>query len=133
MKQKTKNAFLHLSQMTGSRCRTCPTEAARVGEYLGPFRCCDKMFCDLVKEHNFVLGQTLPEPPNVGGIPFMGEKGCVVPPHQRPYCSGWVCPHHLKDHDFKKRYNRIIAKIKQDPEAPPMKVIMGDLLKGPGK
>ena len=65
--------------------------------------------------------------PNVGGIPYMGEKGCVVAPEHRPYCTGFICAPHFQDREFRREYDRLVSKITQDPEAPKLPDIVGNL------
>lgn len=119
MKERTKNAFKKLAEITCGKCSSCP-----VGE---KFRCCDKMFCGMVEQSLKAKGITL-EKPNVGGIPYMSEKGCVVPPELRPYCTGFVCTPHFTDRNFRREYDRLIEKIGQDPEAPKMPNIMRGMM-----
>jgi hypothetical protein len=130
MKDRTKNTFKKLADLTCGKCSQCPAMAERDGEPMSEnekkFRCCDKMFCHKVRAYLNHLGIKMEEP-NIGGIPFMGEKGCVVPPHLRPYCTGFVCTPHFKDRDFRREYDRLISKIASDPEAPPMPAIMSGL------
>jgi hypothetical protein len=116
MKESTKGQFKKLSELTSPKCAQCPGQAQT--------RCCDKMFCDLNKALATGKGYSLPEGPNLAGIPFMGENGCVLSPEQRPYCTGYVCPPHFADREFRRQYDRILEKIARDPEAPPMPEIM---------
>ena len=38
-------------------------------------------------------------------LPFLGENGCVVPPHLRPICTVHVCEKHLwNDTEFADKY-----------------------------
>ena len=119
MKERTKNAFKKLGEITCGKCSTCPVAEKH--------RCCDKMFCSMVEAALRVKGIPVPEKPNVGGIPFMGEKGCVVPPELRPYCTGFVCAPHFSDRDFRREYDRLIQKIAEDKDAPRMPDIMRGL------
>jgi hypothetical protein len=131
MKDRTKNCFKKLADITGQKCAGCPSMAEKDGtpfsEHEKKFRCCDKLFCSKVKSDLTQMGIMIAEP-NVGGIPFMGEKGCVVPAHLRPYCSGFVCHPHFKDREFRREYDRLINKITTDPEAPAMPEIMKYLI-----
>lgn len=117
MKDRTRTAFNKLGGITGKKCAQCPATEK--------YRCCDAMFCNLnaaylraVKAPEFPM-------PGVGGIPYMSESGCTIPPAYRPYCTGYVClPHFTADRDFRREYDRLIGRIGQDPAAPPMPRIM---------
>lgn len=91
-------AFKKLSDLCVEACKNCNDPE--------PYRCCDKMFC------NIVAKTYKGEQPNIGGLPFMGEKGCVVPPDQRPMCTGFVCPDLLADRGFRREYERLCEKAK---------------------
>ncbi len=39
-----------------------------------------------------------------GALPFLGDNGCVVPPHLRPLCSVHVCEMHLGNEAFSETY-----------------------------
>lgn len=106
MKETTKNAFAKLSALTCTRCQECKSDDT--------YRCCDKLFCEMV-DKSLKMQMIKAERPNVGGIPFMGEKGCTIEPHLRPMCSAYVCPSHLRDRSFSREYERIIDKINKDP------------------
>lgn len=123
MKERTKNAFKKLADLTCKKCEECPKHAEKTGEPMDPYRCCDKMFCQIVEMGLRWKGVPL-EKPNVGGIPFMGEKGCVVSPELRPYCTGFVCVPHFKDREFRREYDRTIAEINEDKDGPKMPEIM---------
>lgn len=107
MKDSTKNAFKKLSELTLSKCQTCVSP--------DKYRCCDKLFCDAV-EKNLIKQNIKIEKPNVENIPYMGEKGCVVPPELRPLCTGFACPDHFDDRKFRREYDRLVEKVNSDPE-----------------
>jgi len=111
MKERTKNAFKKLFEITSEKCKSCPATESH--------RCCDKLFCNIVESDLQRLGIFFPKP-NVGKIPYMGEKGCIVPPELRPRCTGYICSPFFSDRDFRREYDRLIEKINQDPEVPPM-------------
>lgn len=113
MQGRTKKLFGKLAQLTGTKCGNC--DCAKGQE----FRCCDRMFCSMVQE-NLERKNIQIDPPNVGGIPFMGEKGCVVPVHLRPHCTGFVCPENFLDKKFAKQYDKIVEEITKDESAPSM-------------
>ncbi len=118
MKERTKNAYKKLAQITCQKCETCPTGGLQ-------YRCCDTMFCAAV-ESDLTSQGIMIEKPNIGGLPYMGENGCVVAPELRPYCTGFVCTEQFKDRSFRREYDRTIDKIRQDPDAP----LMPDIFKG---
>jgi hypothetical protein len=117
MKEATKTAFAKLGQITQAKCATCPAPTVH--------RCCDKIFCGFVEEMLVEAGEPTPPKPNIGGIPFMGENGCVLSPEQRPFCTGYVCAPHTKDRVFRREYDRLILKINRDPKAPKMGGVRG--------
>jgi hypothetical protein len=122
MKERTRNTFRRLADITGKKCAGCPATDT--------YRCCDKMFCQLNIMYLNAKKLPIPEQPGVGGIPFMGNTGCVVPPEYRPYCTAYVCPPHFQaDRDFKREYDRLIARFAQDKDAPPMEKIVSGILK----
>lgn len=131
MKDSTKNQFTKLSEITRGKCETCPAMAKARGEECDPkCRCCDKIFCQLTEAYLIAKKIPLPEMPKVDGMLFMGEKGCVLPPWMRPFCTGYVCPTHLKeDREFRREYLRIVGKIERDPSAPPLKQLLANMLR----
>jgi len=101
--------FEKLSKLTSAACASCPSKGFIEKEDT-QFRCCDKMFCDLVEEQLTKKGLTYPKP-NVGGIPYMSETGCVVKPHDRPQCTGYVCGAHLDDQEFNREYSFLCKRL----------------------
>lgn len=75
--------FKQMSDLTRPKCVECPN--------LLPHRCCDKMYCDLVTISAAEAGIKLPKTTGHPTLPYMGENGCVVPPHLRPACTLHVC------------------------------------------
>jgi hypothetical protein len=108
MKTCTVNAFQKLANLTRSKCETCPNTPVH--------RCCELVFCKMV-EQDFPKGVTY-DKPSVGGIPFMSEKGCVVAPEHRPFCTGFVCFEHFADRGFRREYDRTVSTIQADKDAP---------------
>ena len=101
--------FEKLSKLTSAACASCPSKGFIEKKHT-EFRCCDKMFCDLVEEQLSASNKTYPKP-NVGGIPYMSETGCVVKPHDRPQCTGYVCIDHLKNDEFNKEYSFLCNRL----------------------
>jgi hypothetical protein len=115
MKESTKNAFRKLAVLTGTKCGTCaPASAA-------PYRCCDAIFCEATADELVAAGEALPNAPNIRGMMFMGEHGCVLSPEQRQFCTSYVCPKHLQDRVFRRDYQRLISKINRDPDVKPIR------------
>jgi len=107
LKESTVNAIRKIAELTGPKCASCPG-----GDQ---YRCCDKMFCSTVKIPSGIHF----DKPNVNGIPYMGEKGCVLPPEYRPMCSTFVCGGHLDDRKFRREYDRLMDKVRKEfPEYP---------------
>ena len=112
MTPKDISTYRKLSSLTKAKCETCPTIQNLEDT---PYRCCDKIFCDAVKE-GLPIGIRYSEP-NEGGLPYMGKEGCVVPPHLRPGCTAFICPNHLLDKEFAKEYKFLCNRL----GIPPMK------------
>lgn len=54
-------------------------------------RCCERLYCDLARQHaREKWGVELRETGHPT-LPFMGEGGCTVAPHLRPLCSMHAC------------------------------------------
>lgn len=105
MKDNTKKLLHDLSEIMIQKCKSCPSE--------DKFRCCDKLFCESVEEKLIQDGVKV-DKPNVGGIPFMGDKGCVLSPELRPLCTGFSCRENFEDRKFRRQYDRILDKINKD-------------------
>ena len=62
-------------------CKDCP---------MSGYRCCVKQACEQVRDHECtpLIKALFDEKQEV---PFMGPTGCLVPPHQRPTCTTFVC------------------------------------------
>lgn len=125
MKQATIKKFEKLAKLTGRKCAECPSLAETFyGEQVpGPYRCCDKLFCNLVESR--LPDGVIYEKPNIGDIPYMGEAGCVVAPHHRPFCTAFVCAPHLeRDRTFRRQYESLVRDINDDEEAPAIKEVV---------
>jgi hypothetical protein len=118
VKDRTKNLFSKLAELTCKKCETCPV--------IEKYRCCDNLFCEL-NEQSLKANNKTYDKPNVGGIPYMSDKGCVISPEDRPYCTGYVCVPHFEDKEFRKKYDDTIRRIGQDSSAPPMPTILRNL------
>lgn len=98
-----------MSKLTADRC------GAPCGE-TKPYRCCERRFCDMATEWaKKAWGVTL-KPSGHESIPYMGEHGCVVPPHMRPVCTLHNCRvasggHDPEDAAWSARYASIRGKI----------------------
>lgn len=56
-----------------------------------PLSCCSAEYCEEAKRYakeDWGIDLQFTEHPE---LPFMGEKGCIVPPHLRPLCTLHVC------------------------------------------
>lgn len=107
MKERIRNRLQKIAALTGAKCATCVN--------VGPYRCCDPVFCDMAEASAKALGY---QPVRTGhAIPFMGPKGCTIPPEYRPGCAGFVCGEHLAaDRQFAREYRRLHDEISADPE-----------------
>lgn len=79
------NPYRKIAAFTNPICRTI----CRVAENEEKYRCCDKIFCEMVRKDlpkGVHYAQTGHE------IPFMGKNGCVVKPEHRPFCAAFLCP-----------------------------------------
>lgn len=87
------DAFQEVADLTAPKCAGCRA----------PFACCSKGQCEDTKafalEH---FGISLEE--TGGALPFLGDSGCVVPPHLRPLCAVHVCEMHLENPEFLETY-----------------------------
>jgi len=74
-----------MSQHTLSEC----THTCRL-----PLSCCSPEYCLMAKDYaKEEWGISLSSTGNEQ-LPFMGEDGCVVPPHLRPLCTLHTCQIH---------------------------------------
>jgi hypothetical protein len=55
------------------------------------FKCCDKVHCEAAEKHAKERYDIELKRTNHPELPFMGEWGCVVPPHLRPVCTLHTC------------------------------------------
>lgn len=98
-----KEVFEKLASLTKKKCEVCV-----VPESDKQYRCCDKMFCEVVRM-DLPMGVSYPWQDS-HKVPFMGDNGCVVSPEHRPLCSAFVCSSHLEDRKFRREYERLCEK-----------------------
>jgi hypothetical protein len=112
MKPVSKRRLERMAELTRQKCEECPS----IYGAMKPARCCDKFFCELTTETIRELGgEPIPHGTHPE-LPYMGENGCVVPPHLRPVCSGFVCQAHLeRDHGFASKWEALQKKLNEDP------------------
>ncbi len=109
MKSKTINILKRLSDLTSPHCQNCPTDLE--------YRCCDKVFCEAARHFMEKLKVEIPKNTDHKSLPFMGEKGCILPPHHRPICAGYVCAGHLrKNRGLRRIWEQLHIKLFQDHE-----------------
>ena len=112
---KNHRKWERLGEITCRKCEQCPSmgpnskpithEPAAWTKY----RCCDKMFCEMVKRDLDSRGVKYQETGH--DIPFMGAKGCVLEPWERRFCTGFVCQPHFADRGFRREYGRLAAAL----------------------
>ena len=86
-------SFKEVADMTAPKCASCRA----------PFACCSKEQCEDTKNFAETYFDVVLEETG-GKLPFLGDKGCVVPPHFRPLCSVHVCEMHFSDPDWTDKY-----------------------------
>ena len=101
MKEATKNQLCKIQKLTSAACKK------------DGFDCCSKFFCKVSELEMKALGFHVDKTDNKD-IPYMGPKGCVIPPEYRPGCTMYVCPNHLKDRTFRREWDRHRQKIFSD-------------------
>lgn len=81
--------YQRIAAMTAPSCQGGAGECAKFAG--NKYRCCERQYCEMArkfaKEKYSIDLQETGSP----DLPFMGEAGCVVPPHLRPVCSLHVC------------------------------------------
>jgi hypothetical protein len=89
------DAFAELAAHSAPKCGTCRAAYA----------CCTAEQCETVRDFaQDTFGIALNDAIGNSNLPFLGAKGCVVPPHLRPLCAVHVCGQHLKDDDWSEKY-----------------------------
>lgn len=79
--QKLISLYRQMADLTLPECRhTCRA----------PLSCCSPEYCAAAEERAKSWGVSL-EPTGHERLPFMGEEGCIVPPHLRPSCTIHTC------------------------------------------
>ena|SRR6516164_3483613 len=61
-----------------------------------PDRCCEELFCDMAEEHakkhwKVIAGYSVRYSKGLTHLKYMGDQGCILPPHLRPSCTLHVC------------------------------------------
>ena len=107
MKDETKKRIHILARETGKKCAQCT--------HSSEYRCCDPFFCELAEITMNNLGYDHPVTDHPT-MKYMGPEGCVLPPHYRPQCSGYVCKSHFTDKVFYKNYRKFNRLIFNDPQ-----------------
>lgn len=97
-----------MSTATRPKCGAC-----RV-----PLSCCAHEYCGLVAERAEEFGEPVPTETGHPRLPYMGEHGCVVPPHLRPLCTMHVCSINSigadpNDPKFTKHYFELRSQIEE--------------------
>lgn len=72
--------YKNLSELTRPKCDQCRA----------PRSCCSSEYCEMAAEFASACGVSI-ERTNHPRLSFMGQNGCVVPPHLRPLCTRHVC------------------------------------------
>ena len=83
MSEKLKQLYQQMYELTEPLCSKCTI----------PYSCCSPEYCGLAIEWaRDKWGQDItPLIQKHPTLPFMGETGCVLPPHFRPLCTLHVC------------------------------------------
>lgn len=84
LRDELADLYQQMSELTNPEC----AHSCRV-----PRSCCSPEYCELAEDiaeeyWKIDLSQMRTEHPT---LPFMGPKGCVVPPHLRPSCTLHTC------------------------------------------
>jgi hypothetical protein len=99
-------SFTQLSDLTASKCGACHA----------PHACCNTQQCEDTAQFALeTFGVTLER--QDGPLPFLGAKGCTVPPHLRPICTVHVCENHLKNPEFAEQYFSLRERAGDELEA----------------
>jgi hypothetical protein len=109
LSDKVKNLFQQMYELTEPECRlTCRC----------PQSCCSPEYCDFAEEFAREHGETL-QATNHPRLKFMGEKGCIIPPHLRPLCTLHTCDignlgFHRSDPKWTKKYFELREQIEKE-------------------
>jgi hypothetical protein len=79
------------------------------------YSCCDAGYCAIAEEWARMVWNVKLTPISGAKLPFMGEKGCIVPPHLRPLCTVHICEKFLLDQDRSTKYT-ILRQALEDLE-----------------
>lgn len=96
-----------IARLTGTKCGQCVTPSRH--------RCCDAYFCGLAREEMRALGVHVNQIEDAE-LPYMGPFGCILPPEYRPGCTVFVCPPHLADKTFRRKYLSLLEDLRKDPD-----------------
>lgn len=101
-------------------------------------RCCDDVFCSIARMHFQAMGEHYDEVPIEERIDetvqYLSKKGCVIAPEHRPFCTMFACPQVLAtDRSFRREYERVHEKLRQDHEINMLREMMGPALQHLGR
>lgn len=74
--------YQEMATLTLPECR----DSCRV-----PYSCCSPEYCHIAAQIAKEEWDTELTPTGHPKLPFMGETGCIVPPHMRPMCTNHTC------------------------------------------
>ena len=105
IRERLITAYKKMYELTEPEC----SHSCRV-----PRSCCSLEYCQMAQEIAREHWQTEITP--FGNGMFLGDKGCVVPPHMRPLCTFHTCAvnslgQKLGDPKWNRRYFRLRAVI----------------------
>lgn len=96
-----------------------------------PYSCCRPPFCRAVAAGLRATGRPVPEPTgHPSGLPFMGERGCIIPPELRPLCTVYACETepHTQTRDYKRVLEREREKAWRDPDVQKLRDVARETL-----
>lgn len=97
--------WIEMYEMTNAECKKCKV----------PFSCCSSEYCEQADDYSQEQGVILQKTDHPT-LPFMGPKGCIVPPHLRPTCTIYTCDmaslgFHKTDPDWTDSYWELRGKL----------------------
>ena len=106
--QKLIDLFQQMYELTRPECDKCAC----------PRSCCSPEYCDMAGEIADEAGVQL----IATGHPtlkYMGESGCIVPPHLRPLCTLHTCDignlgFHRTDMEWTEKYFKLREQINEE-------------------
>lgn len=94
--------YAEIARITREKCGVC----------LAPYGCCAPDACEMVEAAAYEDCIELPPKTGHPMVPFMGAKGCILEPYQRPICAIHTCERHLwGDPAFRVQYFELRARI----------------------